>query len=64
VKARSSGKVRYIGVTGHHDPAILTEAVESWPLDAVMMPVNPMEAVLGEDSSHPRCLPRKIGGLP
>jgi aryl-alcohol dehydrogenase-like predicted oxidoreductase len=47
VKARSSGKVRYIGVTGHHDPAILTEAVEAWPVDAVMMPVNPVEAVLG-----------------
>ena len=28
-EARESGKVRFIGVTGHHDPAILTEAVDN-----------------------------------
>ncbi len=47
VEARDAGKVRYIGVTGHHDPAVLTEAVLNWPVDAVMMPVNPVEAALG-----------------
>jgi aryl-alcohol dehydrogenase-like predicted oxidoreductase len=47
VQARDQGKARFIGVTGHHDPAILTQAVQDWPLDAVMMPVNPVEAVLG-----------------
>jgi aryl-alcohol dehydrogenase-like predicted oxidoreductase len=47
VEARSLGKVRFIGVTGHHDSEILTRAVEKWPVDAVMMPVNPVEAVLG-----------------
>ena len=47
VRARQSGKVRYIGVTGHHDPAVLTRAVEEWPVDAVLMPVNPVEAALG-----------------
>jgi len=47
VEARSAGKVRFIGVTGHHDPEILTRAVEAWPVDAVMMPVNPVETILG-----------------
>ena len=47
VRARQAGKVRYIGVTGHHDPAVLTRAVEEWPVDAVLMPVNPVEAALG-----------------
>ncbi|MBI9085665.1 MAG: aldo/keto reductase [Desulfobacterales bacterium] len=47
VAARDAGTVRAIGVTGHHDPKILTEAVGRWPVDAVMMPVNPVEAVLG-----------------
>ncbi len=27
VQAREEGKVRFIGVTGHHDPAVLTMAV-------------------------------------
>ena len=47
IEARSSGKVRFIGVTGHHDPYVLTQAVNEWPVDAVMMPVNPIEAILG-----------------
>lgn len=46
-EARQSGKVRHIGVTGHHDPEILTRAVIDWPLDSVMIPVNPVEGVLG-----------------
>jgi aryl-alcohol dehydrogenase-like predicted oxidoreductase len=47
VEARRSGKTKYIGVTGHHDPEILGEAVRDWPVDSVMMPVNPVEAVIG-----------------
>ncbi len=47
LEARAMGRVRYIGVTGHHDPKILTRAVREWPLDSVMMPVNPVEGVLG-----------------
>lgn len=47
LEARDMGLVRHIGVTGHHDPDILTRAVEAWPVDAVLMPVNPVEAILG-----------------
>ena len=47
VQAKAEGKVRFIGVTGHHDPAILTRAVKEWPLDSVLMPVNPVEGVIG-----------------
>jgi aryl-alcohol dehydrogenase-like predicted oxidoreductase len=46
-EAKSSGKVRFIGVTGHHDPDVLTRAVNDWPLDSVMLPVNPVEGLLG-----------------
>lgn len=47
VSARDSGLVKNIGVTGHHDPYILTKAVEQWPVDTVLMPVNPIEQVIG-----------------
>lgn len=47
VQARDAGLVRFIGVTGHHDPKILEHAVKKWPVDAVLMPVNPVEALLG-----------------
>ncbi|MGM0424201.1 MAG: aldo/keto reductase [Thermodesulfobacteriota bacterium] len=47
VEAKKEGKIRYIGVTGHHDPNVLTQAVQELPVDSVMMPVNPVEEVLG-----------------
>jgi predicted aldo/keto reductase-like oxidoreductase len=47
LEAKASGRTRFIGVTGHHDPAILTHAVKEWPVDSVLLPVNPVEAFLG-----------------
>lgn len=47
IKAKELGLVKHIGVTGHHDPEILTQAVENWPVDAVLMPVNPVEEIIG-----------------
>ncbi|RJP46489.1 MAG: aldo/keto reductase [Desulfobacteraceae bacterium] len=47
MEAKEAGKTRFIGVTGHHDPDILARAVRQWPVDSVMMPVNPVEEVLG-----------------
>jgi aryl-alcohol dehydrogenase-like predicted oxidoreductase len=47
IRAREAGEVRAIGVTGHHDPEILARAVREWPVDAVLLPVNPVESVLG-----------------
>ena len=47
ISAKETGTVKNIGVTGHHDPHILSKAVEQWPVDTVLMPVNPVEEVLG-----------------
>jgi len=47
VQARDAGLVRFIGVTGHHDPKILEHAVKNWPVDAVLMPINPVESIMG-----------------
>jgi aryl-alcohol dehydrogenase-like predicted oxidoreductase len=46
-EAKEASRVRHIGVTGHHDPAVLTHCVQNWPVDSVLLPVNPVEAVLG-----------------
>lgn len=63
LEAKDQGLVRAIGVTGHHDPAILTHAVESWPVDTVLMPVNPVEGVIGGflDSTLPAARKRGMG---
>ncbi|MBU0515297.1 MAG: aldo/keto reductase, partial [Proteobacteria bacterium] len=34
VQAKDQGLIRFIGVTGHHDPRLLTKAVLEWPVDA------------------------------
>lgn len=47
LEAKRSGKAKHIGVTGHHDPAILEYCVNNWPVESVMMPVNPVEGALG-----------------
>lgn len=47
VAAKAQGKTRFIGVTGHYDPEIITRAVKSWPVDSILIPVNPIERILG-----------------
>ncbi len=47
IESREAGTVRRIGVTGHHDPDILLRAVREWPVDSVLLPVNPVEGILG-----------------
>ncbi|HEV2126713.1 MAG TPA: aldo/keto reductase [Chloroflexota bacterium] len=44
--ARGEGKVRFIGVTGHYDPYLLARALQEYPFDTVLMPVNVAEANL------------------
>lgn len=43
-QAKREGQVRFVGVTGHQDPAILLKAFELYDFDTVLMPVNPAEA--------------------
>jgi predicted aldo/keto reductase-like oxidoreductase len=43
VEAKTKGMTRFIGVTGHHDPAVLKMCIERFPFDTVLLPVNPAE---------------------
>ncbi|HBG08238.1 MAG: aldo/keto reductase [Geobacteraceae bacterium GWC2_58_44] len=45
VEAKEKGLVRFIGVTGHHDPAIIRACIMRFPFDTVLLPVNPAEPV-------------------
>jgi len=61
VEAKSKGIVRFIGVTGHHDPYILTRAVEELPVDSVLLPVNPVEEIVGGFLTHTLPAAKKKG---
>ena len=39
-RARDEGRVRHLGITGHHDPAILLEAMRRFPFDTVLVAIN------------------------
>jgi len=43
VEARDAGLVRFVGITGHHC-AVLKDALDRFPFDTVMFPVNPIQA--------------------
>jgi len=43
-RAKTEGRVRFVGITGHQDPAILLEAMRRYPVDTVLCPVNPADA--------------------
>ncbi|MBA3314318.1 MAG: aldo/keto reductase [Planctomycetota bacterium] len=40
LEARDAGRVRYLGLTGHHDPAILQEAMRRFTFDTVLVALN------------------------
>lgn len=62
-EARETGTVRGIGVTGHHNPEVLLHAVTHWDIDAVLLPVSPVEAAIGgfSDQVIPAARERDIG---
>jgi aryl-alcohol dehydrogenase-like predicted oxidoreductase len=39
-QARAEGRVRFIGLTGHHDPAVLLDAMRRFDFDTVLMALN------------------------
>ena len=41
--AKADGRVRFVGITGHHDPAILVEAMRRYPFDTVLCAINPAD---------------------
>jgi aryl-alcohol dehydrogenase-like predicted oxidoreductase len=45
LKAKQQGKVRFLGFTGHKDPAVHLKMLQTgFPFDAVQMPLNPFDA--------------------
>jgi predicted aldo/keto reductase-like oxidoreductase len=40
VQAKAEGRVKHLGLTGHHDPAILLEAMRRFAFDTVLVALN------------------------
>ncbi len=61
--AKESGLVRFIGVTGHHDPLIIRRCIEMFDFDTVLLPENPAEPHYRSfiDEVIPLAVERNIG---
>lgn len=60
LQAREEGRVRFLGITGHHDPEILVEALRRFDFDTILVALNAadrhrlsfIETVLPEAERH------------
>jgi aryl-alcohol dehydrogenase-like predicted oxidoreductase len=39
-EAKDDGRVRFLGITGHHDPDVLIRAISRYPFDTILMALN------------------------
>ena len=39
-KAKKAGKIRFVGVTGHTDPAVLNRIISKYNFDTILMPLS------------------------
>jgi predicted aldo/keto reductase-like oxidoreductase len=53
-EARRDGRVRFVGLTGHHDPDVLLEALRRYAFDSLLVSINPA------DSRHRPFLPTVV----
>jgi predicted aldo/keto reductase-like oxidoreductase len=42
-EARRDGRIKHVGITGHHRPSILVEAMRRYPVDTVLCAINPAD---------------------
>ena len=54
-KARAENIVRFLGITGHHDPFVLKKGIEQYPFDSVLVALNAADR--HEDSFIENLLP-------
>jgi predicted aldo/keto reductase-like oxidoreductase len=43
LEAKADGRIRFVGLTGHHDPGVLLEAMNRFPFDTVLVAINPAD---------------------
>ena len=56
-KAKQAGKIRFVGITCHGDPALLNRALERYPFDTVLMTLNLADGANQQKSFEKTTLP-------
>jgi uncharacterized protein len=60
---KEQGIIRFAGVTGHKDPALMKKAIASYPFDTILMPMNVGDVYHAsfQDGVLPAAVSRKMG---
>jgi len=62
-RAKKAGKARFIGVTGHVDPGVMATALDRFPFDTILMPLNPADPhyLSFEKGTLPKATEKRVG---
>lgn len=62
-RAKKSGIIRFAGITGHSDPAVLEEALKRYPFDQVLMALNAADKHINsfQETLLPLCVKMGVG---
>ncbi len=62
-EAKEQGLTRFVGITGHTDPAVLQWAIERYPFDTTLLALNPAEVHLNsfQDELLPEAVRQGMG---
>lgn len=62
-RARRDGLIRFIGITGHTRPEVILKAIQTYPFDAILIPVSALDASLNDFATEvvPAAVRRGIG---
>ena len=60
---KREGLIRFTGVTGHRDPAVMLEAIEKYDFDCVLLALNPADRFYQplQEAILPRALEKNMG---
>ncbi|MGQ9636176.1 MAG: aldo/keto reductase [Thermodesulfobacteriota bacterium] len=63
--AKRNKLVRFIGISAHRNPTVLSRAIDLFPFDVILMPVNPAEPHYGSflDEVLPKAIEKEMGIL-
>lgn len=56
-KAKKAGKIRFVGFTGHTEPAVLNKMIERYPFATVLMPLSAVDGSNAQKSFERETLP-------
>ena len=60
-RAKKEGKIRFIGITGHTRPEVMSKALEKYPFDSILIPLSALDTHIGDFNKEVVPAAQKLG---